>query len=495
VARSSRYAFDAGTLEPLLGGRLPHGELDALAQALGRRQPSAVRLRRDAEGSLLPWPLEPVAWYPLAGRPAGDSPRPSRTLAYAAGDYYLQDAGSLLALAAAAADEPPSAAGLAVCDLCASPGGKATALVEAAGPGGWVVANEPIRGRLPPLGFNLARTGSDRYAITSLDPEQLADRLPAAFDLVLVDAPCSGQALLGKGRQQASALSPRQVGLNAARQRRILAAAVRLLRPSGRLIYSTCTFADEENERQVAWLIKEVGLEADPVARLEAYRSEPSLPAYRAWPHRDGCAGAFAASLRAPATPRAQRVDQQFTPAELAETHGRDQETARPLARPPSNDHRPPPAPPAHRRQRSSTAVGLSSDCRELLATLGCDAGDVAFTVSGSVVHGWPACIPAEVRSLAVAGPEWFHRTGSTWRPAHALAVRRDTVAAGVSAVAVSDGEAAAYLRGEPLAIPGGDESWLRITWRGRPLGWVKRDGNRGKNHLPAAARLAIEEA
>jgi len=459
--------FDAAALRPLLGGRLPPGEHDALAEALATRQPPAVRLRRDADRSFLPWPLEPVAWYCLAGVPVEASPRASRTLSYAAGDYYLQDAGSLLALAAAGGDETPAlTAGLRVCDLCSSPGGKATGLVEAAGPNGFVVANEPIRGRLPPLAFNLTRTGSDRYAVTSLDPEQLADRLPAAFDLVLVDAPCSGQALLGRGKQQPSAFSPRQISLNAARQRRILAAAVRLLRPGGRLIYSTCTFAEEENEQQVAWLIQDNGLVPDPVGRLEPYRSDRSLPAYRIWPHRGRSAGAFAASLRA-------------GPASEAVATGSDRHL--PTADAPSRDRRsPPPAP-------------LSRDCRQLLATLGCDADGVELITTGSVVHGWPADMPAEIRSLAVAGPEWFHRTGSTWRPAHALAVRRDAVAARVAAVAVSDDDAAAYLRGEPLAIPVGDESWLRITWQGRPLGWVKRDGRRGKNHLPPAARLPIE--
>jgi 16S rRNA C967 or C1407 C5-methylase (RsmB/RsmF family) len=485
VARSSRFAFDPASLEPLLGGRLPAAEIAALAEAVGRRQPTAARLRRDAEESLLPWPLEPVAWYRLAGWPADATPRPSRTLAYAAGDYYLQDAGSLLALAAAGSDETPApTAGLRVCDLCGSPGGKATALVEAAGPDGLVVANEPIRGRLPPLVFNLARTGSDRYAVMSLDPEQLADRLPAAFDLVLVDAPCSGQALLGRGKQQPSALSPRQVGLNAARQRRILAAAVRLLRPGGRLIYSTCTFAEEENERQVAWLMEDHGLLPDHVPRLEPYRSDGSLPAYRIWPHRDRSAGAFAASLRVPADgePAADRFPAAGPSGRAlgSSTGGQFRSGSRP---PNANgrDRRRPPAEP------------LSRDCRQLLASLGCDSGGVELITSGSVVQGWPADLPVELRSLAVAGPEWFHRTGSTWRPAHALAVRRDAAVAGVAALAASDEEAAAYLRGEPVAIPPGDEPWLRITWRGRPLGWVKRDGSRGKNHLPPAARLPIE--
>lgn len=459
MTRPAHPVADADDLRLLVGpGRLPGADHDALAAALGRRHPPAIRLRREADRQRLPWPLEPVPWYRLAGWPEQQTPRPSRTLAYAAGDYYLQDAGSLLALAATDADaDPAPAAALRVCDLCSSPGGKASALVEAAGPGGFVVANEPIRGRLPPLAFNLTRTGSDRFAITSLDPERLAAELPGMFDLVVVDAPCSGQALLGRGKQRPSALSARQVDLNAARQRRILTAAVTLLRPGGRLIYSTCTFAEAENEHQVAWLIDRFGLEAAPVARLARQQSDSALPAYRLWPHRDRCAGAFAAALRAPAAAGAP-------PGDAEPDRRRDRPAARPNA-----------------------------ECQKLLRSLGCATGGVEFGVAGSVVIGWPADIPPRVRSLAAAGPEWLHRTGTTWRPANALAVRRDDRVAGMPAVTASDAEAAAFLRGEPLPLPPGDETWLRVTWQGRGLGWVKRDRGLGKNHLPPAARLAVE--
>ena len=166
-------------------------------------------------GRDLPLPTTPVPWYALGHRPMVESPKPSRFLCYAAGDYYVQDAGSLLALAALGADTS-ALRGQLICDLCAAPGGKASALVEAIEAGrqdgaGFVLANEVIRSRIGALQMNLARTGSDRFAVSNLDPDALADRLSGVFDIVVVDAPCSGQAMVGRGTQKVSALSKNQI--------------------------------------------------------------------------------------------------------------------------------------------------------------------------------------------------------------------------------------------------------------------------------------------
>jgi len=298
---------DQDQLRASLGAiRLSESELKEFGESLGRRHGSVLRRRVgvDLEQVLAPeigFRLGPrVPWYDLAHAviPAGDHQpcRPSHSIAYAAGDFFLQDAGSLLALAACGADQDVLG-GMLVCDLCAAPGGKASALVEAVGPSGFVLANEPVHGRLAALAFNLTRTGSDRWGVSSSDPETLADRLGGVFDSVLVDAPCSGQALLSRGKQSASALSEKQIRHSAARQRRILDAATRLLRPGGKLVYSTCTFAAEENETQVNRLIEQDGLRPSAVDRLSPYASDVAPASYRLWPHRDACAGGFAACL------------------------------------------------------------------------------------------------------------------------------------------------------------------------------------------------------
>ena len=106
---------------------------------------------------------------------------------------------------------------------------------------------------LTPL-FPLAKTGNPCFAVSSYDPDDLASHMPKSFDSMLVDAPCSGQTLVARSKRDDNAFSDNQIEHCALRQQRILQSAIRMLKPGGRLIYSTCTFAIEENESQIQWL-------------------------------------------------------------------------------------------------------------------------------------------------------------------------------------------------------------------------------------------------
>ena len=231
--------------ETIPASLLPVADHADFLAALTKYPPPAVRLRPGFDDDTLPAPSVTVPWF-ARGRTFLPGVRPGGWLAYGTGAYYVQDAASLLTLALAAIRP-----GEVVCDLCAAPGGKSTGLAETLPPDGWLLANEPIRSRVDVLAMNLARHGSTRHGITSLDPDTLAARLPRAFDLVVVDAPCSGQSMLGEGKQTASAFLTSTVAHAAARQRRILAAAAALTRPGGRIVYATCTFAPAENEEIV----------------------------------------------------------------------------------------------------------------------------------------------------------------------------------------------------------------------------------------------------
>ena len=477
--------FSAEIVATALGRvRLPVDELNRLVGSLTERHPTVARCRRevvgDANGPLLPFATTPVPWYRLGRQVAGPGVRPSSFLAFAAGDYYLQDAGSLLALAACNADtdqlrigisenaefQTPGGAqehtGPLVCDLCASPGGKASALVEAIAEFGFVLANEPIRSRLAPLTFNLNRTGSDRWGVSSLDPHRLAARLPATFDLVLVDAPCSGQALLSRGRQSEAALSLKQIEYNAARQRRILEAAVALLKPGGQLVYSTCTFAEQENEAQAEWLTATFDVQAAPVQRLACHASPISPACYRLWPQRDHCAGSFASSFQS-----------------IAQASSGD----------PSDAIEPGPAPPKKKRRGQRQQATRPPSEPDLTAWYN-NIEASRRHVSKAVVVGWPVDAPAWIESVAVAGPELAHQTGQTWKPSHAGALRRDLAVAPSSWVEVDQEQARQFVAGHPIASAA--RGWQVVTFEGRPLGWIKGNGSTGKNHLPAAARLQL---
>lgn len=442
------HSLTSGTaraeIEAMLGSVSLPGSTEEFADALSKPSQSVMRLRRGVAIDGLPTASVPIDWYELGRRPVSDSSKPSRFLAYAAGDYYVQDAGSLLALAAAGADTE-NMQGKLICDLCAAPGGKATALVEAIGDHGFVLANEVIGSRIGPLQLNLARTGSDRYAVSNQDPDALADRLGNTFDLVVVDAPCSGQAMVGRGKQKTASLSAKQVRHSAIRQNRILDAAVRLVRPGGQLIYSTCTFAEAENESQISRLIETELARANPIDRLSHYQTIEGC--YRLWPHVHQCDGAFAATL----------IVQQ------SET---------------TSDRR------MARAKQDKVPDVLDAWYNDL-------TDRTRICVSDSIIYGWPIDAPDWVDDLAVAGPELAHRVGQTWKPSHAAALRRVPRGTSIQSCEVDVQRAQSYLRGEAIAHDG--VGWQVVRLGSRPLGWIKASGSAGKNHLPKSARMQGE--
>ncbi len=439
----------AETLHPL---ELSAGELQELSAALECPSDSCIRLRTFSPTAELPFATESVPWHPR-GRWVNYADRPGARLAFAAGDYYVQDAGSLLALTLAAIQP-----GETVCDLCASPGGKSTAVLEELGGSGWLLANEAVQSRLPPLQFNLARHGATNYLVSCHDPEPLQRALTDCFDVVLVDAPCSGQSLVGRGKQTAAAFQAATVEHCARRQARILAAAAALVRPGGRLIYSTCTFAFAENEGCLAqFLADHAGWQLGESPELAAWRSPALAGCYRLWPQRDRCAGAFAALL--------------------CKTPEHEQASAAGGARTRQNQSG---------RLRSGSPPAESTDWGTLAA------GSVSY-VAGDQVSAWPAPPPPPLLTVSCQGPEFAFRKNTTWFPAYALAMRRDASWRPARQVELADADAARYVRGETVAC--GQRGWSVATWRERPLGWLKGDGRSGKNHLPKPGRLRVVDS
>ena len=211
----------------------------------------------------MPWC--PEAWFLPEGVRVGDS------LAHAAGLCYVQEPSALAV--AEALDVRP---GHRVLDLAAAPGGKATQVAGRLGGQGVVVANEVQRGRVQALADNLDRWGSARTVLAGETVARLAEVLPGGFDRVLLDAPCSGEGLFRRNPAAAAQWRPGHVPGSAERQRGLLADAARLVRPGGVLVYSTCTFAPEENEQQVArFLTANPGLGAPAGPAAPGVRPRP----------------------------------------------------------------------------------------------------------------------------------------------------------------------------------------------------------------------------
>ena len=252
--------------------------------------------------AVLPMPPDPVPWAEN-GFYVPDDVFPSRHPYYAAGLYYLQEPSAMAPAAALPLPEDGR-----VLDLCAAPGGKATALASRMAGRGLLVANEIHPARAKALLRNMELTGARNALVTNETPERLAEVFPLYFDSILVDAPCSGEGMFRKEPEAAPLWSEDRVEELASLQRKILDAAVRMLRPGGYLLYSTCTFSPSEDEQNIAHLLREYpGMSPECIpakpgfsaGRPEWADGNPALAkCVRIWPHLADGEGHFMALLR-----------------------------------------------------------------------------------------------------------------------------------------------------------------------------------------------------
>ncbi len=255
-------------------------------------------------------------WLPEWIIVADSGDRPGKSERHDSGEVYCLDLSSTFACAALSEVRGPVPLLL---DLCAAPGGKSILASRYLSPD-FVVANEAIRKRSSQLIANFKRCGIDPSIVVSRDPAALASSVPQAADVVIVDAPCSGQSLVLKDRAAPGAFHPATISMNARRQRRILACAARLVRPGGHLLYSTCTFSREENEEVIEWLLKgHPHLSLLPVGLLTAFQSgHADGPMYRLFPQDGHGAGAFCALLKSREAPSS--AEQAFLIERVTET-------------------------------------------------------------------------------------------------------------------------------------------------------------------------------
>ncbi len=226
-----------------------------------------------------------------------------KTPEHHAGMIYMQDPGAMSALSAL--DITPD---MWVADLCSAPGGKATQAAERLGEGGFLLANEYVPKRAKILVANLERLGVRSAIVTSLDTAALSKLYSAVFDLVILDAPCSGEGMFRKTPEAINEWSEGAVLASARRQQELIENAYNMLRPGGYLLYSTCTFSIEENEAQIhEFLSRHSDMELYPVRReLQectadgiAYLGDERLKlARRFYPHISPGEGQFVALLR-----------------------------------------------------------------------------------------------------------------------------------------------------------------------------------------------------
>ena len=194
---------------------------------------------------LLGGDLQPVDWCD-SGFYYGDHLRPGKHPYHEAGLYYIQEASAMSVVEALGVQE-----GDVVLDLCSAPGGKATHIACKLGDTGLLVANEIVPSRAKILSQNIERMGIARAIVTNNSPEELQDRWQEYFDKIVVDAPCSGEGMFRKSPQAIAEWNEQSPNICAQRQALILDSAYKMLKKGGKMIYSTCTFEVEENERTI----------------------------------------------------------------------------------------------------------------------------------------------------------------------------------------------------------------------------------------------------
>ena len=412
-------------------------EYPAFLESLER--PRAVALRFNplkGERPVLPFVGAPVPWEP-EGFYYDPETRPGLHVYHEAGVYYLQEASAMAPVALL--DPKP---GERVCDLCAAPGGKTTQIAGRMLGRGFLVCNEINPKRAKILSRNIERMGVANALVTNEHPETLASRFPGFFDRVLVDAPCSGEGMFRKEEAAVTDWSQETVQMCARRQREILDSAARLVRPGGRLVYSTCTFAPEEDEETVAAF-----LEAHPEFTPEPVEAPWFVPeenaSYRMWPHKLLGEGHFAAVLR--------------------KTQGESGEV---------------PACPGEKCPKA-----WESFAKELDITLP-EGKAVSF---GQSLYWAPMELP-ELNRLKVLRPglELGTERKGRFEPAHALALWLKTCAVAESFPPESP-EMKAYLHGD--VVPSGKKGWCLVQAGGYAIGWGKGDGSVLKNHYPKGLR------
>lgn len=206
--------------------------------------------------------------------------RPAKHPYHAAGLFYMQEPSAMLPVAAL--DVPQ---GSRVLDMCAAPGGKSSQLAIKLSGGGLLVSNEIERARAAVLRENIVRMGYRNALITNFRPDRLADIFGGFFDVAVVDAPCSGEGMLRKEPQARADWSEANIRACAARQKEIVKSADKCLKEGGTLLYSTCTFSEEEDE-DVSRFILSLGYETVMPSAEVVRGGEAAEFGYRFYPHR-----------------------------------------------------------------------------------------------------------------------------------------------------------------------------------------------------------------
>ncbi len=417
------------------------------------------------EGSLsklLDMELRPVEWC-KEGYYYDGADRPGRHVLHEAGAYYIQEP-SAMSVAALLEAKP----GEKVLDLCSAPGGKTTQIAGDMQGQGLLVSNEYVASRAKILAQNVERMGIRNCVVLNETPQHLAQVFAGFFDKILVDAPCSGEGMFRKEEGAIDQWSLENVDICSKRQREILECAVQMLAPGGRLVYSTCTFAPQEDEEITQWLLKtysflnicpinKVGGMEDGRTTWAEGASEEVKHAARLWPHRLQGEGHYVAVFASSLEKKKDPQTEEFSPFVDKKKKRKD----------------------------------FTENCRQTFDKFAKECLNLSLEGRYELFGNRIYLVPKQMVSLEGlkvyrAGLELGEEKKGRFEPAHALAMalKKEEVKESFE----MSSQASNYIHGEVI-YEEAPKGWILMTVCGISLGWGKSTGTQIKNHYPKGLR------
>jgi 16S rRNA C967 or C1407 C5-methylase (RsmB/RsmF family) len=435
-------------------------EWDDFLEALQQQPLTSIRLHPDKTG---PYHddarLEPVSWN-KNGRYLPERPVFTLAPAFHAGSYYVQEASSM-AIEAALRQYLDLDAPLRALDLCAAPGGKTTLLASLLSSDSLLIANEVIKSRLNTLHHNACRWGKPNVWLSQHDSKAFSN-LKEWFDLIVVDAPCSGEGLFRKTPAAIQEWSLKNVQHCSARQKRILSEAVQALAPGGFLLYCTCTYNQLENTDNAKWLESSFDLQHCPIDTPPEWGLTERERGYQFYPHKTKGEGFYMVLFQKPGARAGGKASkkQKKSPKGWSPVPRKQQDVFRPYLLPENHDFI---------QNEQGAVFGIPATRKEEFL---------------STVPHLPKLSPV----LQIGSQK-----GKDMVPAPALALSTQ-VATDLPSCSLTKQQALQFLKKVPIeglsSLP--QQGWLMVKYEDLTLGWIKVLKNRINNYHPKEWRILM---
>lgn len=379
--------------------------------------------------------------------------RPSFTFdpLFHAGCYYVQEASSMF-LEQAIKQTVDLSQPLKVLDLCAAPGGKSTHLLSLISNESLLVSNEVIRSRANILNDNISKWGCSNVIVTNNDPRDF-QRLENYFDVIVVDAPCSGSGLFRRDPEAIEEWSEQNVALCSQRQQRILADVLPALKNGGVLVYSTCSYSMEEDEQICDWLTSTFKVKSQKLKVKSEWGVCDTEYGYRFWPYKILGEGFFIACFR-----KNEGDD--------------DKEIYLPKVKPEK-----------------------FSNLEMEILNKNVNSEGISFLKNREIIHAIPGKLFVDINFLSskLRVVNWGTKVGEIIKdkliPDHALALS-NIISDKIPRLELDYEQAIQYLKKKELNLQTDKKGWNLVAYQGNPLGWINKLSNRINNYYPKELRI-----